>query len=153
MHGAATSSCSRLWQCVLLGAACATKSFVPYATDTPPLALVPTSQTGVTDEQGRFREIYCTVLKARGSAVPDYLPCAEELTRVGNERPGTGKPSISVRPGSASSRWSCMASAFRDTNLFGTSMSFRTGGHSITSVSAFRTPVNSHRSTANSTAG
>jgi hypothetical protein len=77
--------------CVLLGA-CATKPLVPYSTDTPPLVLVPASQAGVQDKRGRFREIYCAVLKARGPGLPDYRPCEDALTRVGTEPPGTGKP-------------------------------------------------------------
>jgi hypothetical protein len=77
--------------CALLGA-CATKPLVPYSTDTPPLVLVPASQAGVQDQRGRFREIYCAVLKARGPGLPDYRPCEDALTRVGTEPPGTGKP-------------------------------------------------------------
>jgi len=77
--------------CVLLGA-CATKPLVPYSTDTPPLALVPASQAGVQDKRGRFREIYCAVLKANGPGLPDYRPCEDALTRVGAEPPGTSKP-------------------------------------------------------------
>ncbi|MEX3982099.1 hypothetical protein AB4Y45_24325 [Paraburkholderia sp. EG287A] len=77
--------------CALLGA-CATKPLVPYSTDTPPLVLVPASQAGVQDQRGRFREIYCAVLKARGPGLPDYRPCEDALTRVGTEPPGTGRP-------------------------------------------------------------
>ncbi|WP_243672434.1 hypothetical protein [Paraburkholderia kirstenboschensis] len=77
--------------CVLLGA-CATKPLVPYSTDTPPMVLVPTSQAGVVDKRGRFREIYCAVLEARGPGLPDYRPCEDALTRVGTEPTGTGKP-------------------------------------------------------------
>lgn len=75
---------------LLLGA-CATKPLVPYSTDTPPLALVPASQAGVLDKRGHFREIYCAVLEAHGAALPDYRPCDDALTRVGDEPPGTGK--------------------------------------------------------------
>jgi hypothetical protein len=77
--------------CVLFGA-CATKPLIPYSADTPPMVLVPASQAGVVDKRGRFREIYCAVLEARGSGVPDYRPCEDALTRVGAEPPGTGKP-------------------------------------------------------------
>ena len=72
--------------------ACATKPLVPYSLDTPPLALVPASQAGVQDKRGRFREIYCTVLKARERDIPDYRPCEDALTRIGNEPAGTGRP-------------------------------------------------------------
>jgi len=84
---AMTAACVAL----LLGA-CATKPLVPYSTDTPPLALVPASQAGVLDKRGHFREIYCAVLEAHGAALPDYRPCDDALTRVGDEPPGTGKP-------------------------------------------------------------
>jgi pimeloyl-ACP methyl ester carboxylesterase len=81
---------------LLLGA-CAAKPLVPYSADTPPLVLVPASQAGVQDKRGRFREIYCTVLETRGSALPDYRPCDDALTRVDTEPPGTGKP-VDLKP-------------------------------------------------------
>jgi hypothetical protein len=77
--------------CVLFGA-CATTPLIPYSADTPPLVLVPASQAGVVDKRGRFREIYCAVLEARGPGLPDYRPCEDALTRVGAEPPATGKP-------------------------------------------------------------
>ncbi|MFP4894989.1 hypothetical protein [Paraburkholderia sp. EG304] len=77
--------------CVLL-AACASKPLVPYSTDTPPLVLVPASQAGVVDKRGRFREIYCAVLEARGPALPGYRGCEDALTRVGTEPAGTARP-------------------------------------------------------------
>ncbi|HTH62576.1 MAG TPA: hypothetical protein VL689_20810 [Paraburkholderia sp.] len=76
---------------VLLGA-CATKPLIPYSSDTPPMVLMPASQAGVADKRGRFREIYCAVLAARGSALPDSRPCEDALTRVGTEPAGTGEP-------------------------------------------------------------
>ncbi|WP_255519949.1 hypothetical protein [Cupriavidus sp. IK-TO18] len=76
----------------LLVGACASTPLVAYSTDTPPLVLVPAALAGVTDKRGRFREIYCAVLRTRGSALPDYRPCEEALTRVGAEPAGTGKP-------------------------------------------------------------
>ncbi|OLL28022.1 hypothetical protein BTH42_29850 [Burkholderia sp. SRS-W-2-2016] len=77
--------------CVALGA-CASKPLVPYSTDTPPLVLVPASYAGVHDDRGRFREIYCAVLAARGPGLPDYRPCEDALTRVGSEPAGSGRP-------------------------------------------------------------
>jgi dienelactone hydrolase len=77
--------------CLFL-AACATEPLVPYSTDTPPLVLTPASLAGVQDKRARFREIYCAVLEAHGSDVPDYRPCDDALTRVGAEPTGTGKP-------------------------------------------------------------
>ena len=70
---------------------CASKPLMPYTTDTPPLVLVPAALAGVQDKRARFREIYCAVLEARRSEVPDYRPCDEALTRVGTEPAGTGK--------------------------------------------------------------
>ena len=58
--------------------------------------LVPASQAGVQDKRGRFREIFCAVLEERGPALPDYRPCEDALTQVGNDPNGTGKP---VEPG------------------------------------------------------
>jgi hypothetical protein len=74
----------------LVLAACAPLS--PYTTDTPPLALVPAQQAGVTDGRARFREIYCAVLEAHGHSLPDYRHCDEALSRVGDEPAPTGRP-------------------------------------------------------------
>jgi len=71
--------------------ACSTTPLEPYTEDTPPLVLVPAAQAGVTDKRGRFREIFCTILKERGHTLPDYRPCDEALTKVGNEPAGTDK--------------------------------------------------------------
>lgn len=76
---------------VLIGA-CATKPLIPYSADTPPMVLLPASQAGVVDKRGRFREIYCALLKTRGPGLPDYRACEDALTRVGTEPSGTGKP-------------------------------------------------------------
>ena len=65
---------------------------MPYSADTPPLVLVPATQAGVQDKRARFREIFCTVLEARKSDLPDYRSCDDALTRVGTEPAGTGKP-------------------------------------------------------------
>ncbi|ABF12074.1 dienelactone hydrolase [Cupriavidus metallidurans] len=88
----ASFACSTALVASLVLGACASKPIVPYSTDTPPLVLVPAPLAGVTDKRGRFREIYCAVLQTRGSALPDYRPCDEALTRVGSEPAGTGKP-------------------------------------------------------------
>ncbi|HEY5810526.1 MAG TPA: hypothetical protein VIT67_21335 [Povalibacter sp.] len=84
---------SRAWiagMCLVL-AACASDPLVPFSTNTPPLVLVPAAQTGVVDKRARFREIFCAVLEARRE-LPDYRPCEEALTRVGEEPAGTGRP-------------------------------------------------------------
>ncbi|WP_254898646.1 hypothetical protein [Paraburkholderia atlantica] len=77
--------------CALLGA-CATKPLIPFSTDTPPLILAPATEVGIADQRGRFREIYCAVLEARGAEVPDNRPCEDALTRVGKEPAPTGRP-------------------------------------------------------------
>lgn len=46
----------------------------------------------LTDRRGRFREIFCAVLKEHGPALPDYRPCEEALTYVGREQGATGDP-------------------------------------------------------------
>ena len=65
---------------------------MPYTTGTTPMVLVPAIQSAEQDKRGRFREIFCEVLEARGDSVPDYRPCEDALTHVGNEPAGTGKP-------------------------------------------------------------
>lgn len=77
--------------CFALGA-CETPPLIQYSTETPPLILAPASQAGIKDERGRFREIYCAVLRVRGPSLPDHRPCEEALTHVGTEPAGTGKP-------------------------------------------------------------
>lgn len=87
----------RPWLSILLSAAlvlslaaCSTSPLSPYTTDSTPLVMVPTSQAGVTDKRGRFREIFCQVLEANAATLPDYQPCEQALARVGEEPAGTG---------------------------------------------------------------
>ena len=81
---------------VVLGG-CASQPLMPYSADTPPLVLVPATQAGVQDKRARFREIFCTVLEARKEELPDYRPCDEALTRVGDEPRGSGTP-VTLEP-------------------------------------------------------
>lgn len=83
------SACHALLAVVALGG-CATP-LVPYTVDTPPLALVPASYAGVSDQRGRFREVFCAVLEDGKGRLPDHRPCDEALTRVGTEPPGSGR--------------------------------------------------------------
>jgi hypothetical protein len=73
-------------------AGCAAAPLKPFSTDTAPLILVTASVAGVTDQRGRFREIYCAVLSRDAVTVPDQRPCDEALTRVGREPPPSGQP-------------------------------------------------------------
>jgi len=77
--------------CLVLSG-CSSAPLSPWTADTPPLALVPARQAGVQDKRARFREIFCSVLEARGPELPDYRPCEEALTRVGEEPAPTGRP-------------------------------------------------------------
>ncbi len=77
---------------------CTVTPLLPYATDTPPLVLVPAAQAGVNDQRGRFREVYCAVLAARPADTPDHRPCEEALTRVGTEPAASGKPVVLGAP-------------------------------------------------------
>jgi len=78
---------------------CAAPPLMPYSTDTAPLIMLPAAQAGVQDQRGRFREIYCAVLDARKSELPDHRSCDEALTRVGAEPAGSGKP-VPLQPSS-----------------------------------------------------
>jgi hypothetical protein len=73
-------------------AGCAGSPLIPFSTDTPPLVLAPVAQAGVSDQRGRFREIYCAVLQARAGEVPDHRPCEEALTQLGAEPARSGRP-------------------------------------------------------------
>jgi hypothetical protein len=67
---------------MLLGA-CATPAPVEFAVDIPP---------GVTDERGRFEEIFCAVLDEHGPGLPDYRPCGEALSHLAGPPQRTGQP-------------------------------------------------------------
>jgi pimeloyl-ACP methyl ester carboxylesterase len=82
----------KLLLAILMLTACAGKPLNPWTVDSPPFALVPISDAGISDRRGRFREIFCEVLESRGREWPDYRPCDESLTRVADEPVGTGEP-------------------------------------------------------------
>jgi len=79
--------------------ACSAPPLIPFTTDTPPLVLTPAAEAGIRDQRGRFREIYCAVLKARAGQVPDHRPCEEALTTLGAEPVGSGRP-VALGPSS-----------------------------------------------------
>ncbi len=62
-----------------------------FATASAPIDQIPESLVGVTDDRARFREIYCEVLEARELEQPDYRSCDVALTRVADEKPGSGE--------------------------------------------------------------
>src|SRR5262245_37915876 len=70
---------------------CSGTPLIRYSQEGPPLILLPAEQAGVSDRRARFREIYCAVLEARHN-LPDYRPCEDALTRVGEEPPAGGRP-------------------------------------------------------------
>ena len=71
---------------LLFANACATAPPSPYGASTQ--LVLPAD---ITDQRGRFREIFCTVLEERGTILPDSRPCDEALTRIGDEPPGSGR--------------------------------------------------------------
>jgi hypothetical protein len=83
---------------MILMSSCASKPLNPWTVDSPPLALVPIADAGISDERGRFREIFCAVLESRKDEWPDYRPCEEALTRVADEPAGL-EQTVDLGPG------------------------------------------------------
>jgi hypothetical protein len=81
-----------LWLC-----ACASKPLTPWSADGPPLIMAPAAAAGITDKRGRFREISCAVLEDHGENAANFRPCAEALTRVGEESGATGE-AVNLKP-------------------------------------------------------
>ena len=73
-----------LWSCASGSAKPEEKAQIPAAQYV--------AERGVTDDRGRFREIFCAVLEERGSTLPDYRNCDEALTSDGDEAGATGAP-------------------------------------------------------------
>jgi len=82
--------------CPLL-AACAGQPLTPWTADGPPLIVADTAAAGVTDRRGRFREIACAVLGARGAEPAGSADCEATLTRVGDE-PGASGADVALGP-------------------------------------------------------
>ena len=76
---------------ILILSGCASKPLMPYTTDTTPLVLVPAIQSAGAAGPSKWSYPFCEVLEARKDSLPDYRPCDEALTAVGNEPTGTGK--------------------------------------------------------------
>ena len=77
---------------VLLIAGCAARSPVPEIEVSAESIREQMEALDVRDGRGRFREVYCAVLEARGPDIPDYRSCEEALRWEGFEPPGSGKP-------------------------------------------------------------
>ena len=60
----------------------------------PPVRL-PVAKAGIVDARGRFREVYCAVNEVQGAQLHDFRDCADALSTLGTEPPGTGKPPVS----------------------------------------------------------
>ena len=104
-------------------APCAGATPVPYDTDITALSRLSPGQPGVDDGRGRFREIFCAVLEDHGKDLPDFTPCDEALTRLGEEPPPQGTPVnlghskqdflIGLVPGLA---WQCVRKWLKEDN-------------------------------------
>jgi hypothetical protein len=91
-------------------------TLMPYTADSTPLVMMPLATAGIEDQRGRFREIFCAVLDARGDELPDIRPCTSALTMVGTEPAGSKAPvplGKAVRPLTIGSvpgvGWTCVA--------------------------------------------
>jgi hypothetical protein len=73
-------------------AGCASEPLLDPGLATPPLALVPTTETGIVDGRGRFREIYCALSQDHGPGLPDHRPCDQALHQLADEPPARGAP-------------------------------------------------------------
>ncbi len=62
---------------------CATTPHGGFVVEIPP---------GVTDDRGRFSEVYCAVLDSHGTSLPEHRPCAEALSHVAGTPPPAGRP-------------------------------------------------------------
>ena len=78
--------------CALLLSGCAAEPVQPTPAEVQVSVLEYVTRMHMHDVRGRFREIFCTVLEEHGHALPDYRPCEEALTRVGEEAGASGKP-------------------------------------------------------------
>lgn len=71
--------------------ACTSAPLVPFSSEGPPLVMMPASEAGIRDGRGRFREIACAVLDSHREDQPNYEPCEQALTRIGEEGGATGE--------------------------------------------------------------
>jgi len=73
----------------LVLSACASQPDIPTIDDSAAeiAGFIATDQ--LRDGRGRFREIFCAVIEARGEELPDYRPCEEALRNTGPEAGAT----------------------------------------------------------------
>lgn len=85
----------------LLGACAPRPSEVRVAASAPAI-LLPTARAPITDERGRFREIYCAVRADHGAKLPFDRPCdtSAALWQLPGEPPPSGQ-SVDLAPTSA----------------------------------------------------
>lgn len=74
----------------LLLAACATQPDAPTVDELAAEIAGFIATDKLHDDRGRFREIFCAVLEARGEEMPDYRNCEEALRETGPEAGATG---------------------------------------------------------------
>lgn len=77
--------------------ACATSPSVHDPDHTHALALSKADGTTVADGRGRFREIFCTVLRARSNGGAKGSSCEQSLVRLPDEQPGSARP-VDLQP-------------------------------------------------------
>jgi hypothetical protein len=88
--GAVSRLTARSWMGLAL-AGCASEPLLDGSGEMPPVALVTTSQTGILDQRGRFREIFCALAEDHGADLPDDRPCDQALHRLLDEPPAGGE--------------------------------------------------------------
>lgn len=99
----------------LLLAACANQPDVPTLDESAAEIAGFIAVDRLRDDRGRFREIFCVVLEARGEELPDYRNCEEAIRETGPEAGATGsgvklgqseaKPLVLMVPGLG---WECL---------------------------------------------
>jgi hypothetical protein len=77
----------------VLLSACASRAPESRVAASPPAILLPATKAGITDERGRFREIYCAVRNDHGAQLPFDRPCdtGAALWQLPGEAPPSGR--------------------------------------------------------------
>lgn len=93
-HGAASWTAAAFWMGLVV-AGCASEPLLDRTAEMPPVALVPTTQTEIVDQRGRFREIFCALVEDHGADLPDNRPCDQALHRLLDE-PSPGSEAVNL---------------------------------------------------------